>query len=166
MRDFRVFILFFVGIVCLLAPQTGRTQGGLVVQSYDGTATTPPRATAPLSLPSPSPSPSSVPGVSQKEQAFLNSYAPPTHTDKPLQSQEEEAEYRGYNGRNLIQAYLSCKYETFRAAPPGDRSKGVWEKMRIRMYVMDVCMNREGFFRKGRMMPMDLQMITGADIML
>jgi hypothetical protein len=29
---------------------------------------------------------------------------------------------------------------------------------------MDVCMNREGFFRKGRMPIMDPSMITSADI--
>ncbi len=75
----------------------------------------------------------------------------------------EEPEYRGYNGRTLKQAFLSCKYEAIRAATPGDPSRGILEKMRIRMYVMDTCMNREGFFRTKTMPFLDSSMISSGD---
>ncbi|MFZ4403661.1 MAG: hypothetical protein ACOYOK_06110 [Pseudobdellovibrionaceae bacterium] len=74
-------------------------------------------------------------------------------------------EYRGYNGRTLEQAYYRCKYEAFRAAPPGERSKAFFEKMRIRMYVMDSCMNSEGFFRtRSTFGGFDKDLITFADV--
>jgi hypothetical protein len=74
-----------------------------------------------------------------------------TTRDTQTQATTNPEEYRGYNGRTLIQAYYACRADTFRAATPGDSSKGILEKIRIRMYVMDTCMNREGFFRNNKL---------------
>jgi hypothetical protein len=94
-------------------------------------------------------------------QAYQSELIDYTFDDSLVQGAEE---YRGYNGRTLEQAYLRCKYEANRGAPAGDRGKGILEKMRIRMYIMDTCMNSEGFFRHKSRFGLDLSMITSADI--
>lgn len=82
----------------------------------------------------------------------------------PKASRKAAPEYRGYNGRTVKQAYFGCKYESYRAAAPGARSQKIMEKMRIRMYVMDACMNKEGFFRKQNQRKIfDVSHLTAAD---
>jgi hypothetical protein len=87
------------------------------------------------------------------------------YQDKPRQGASAVEEYRGYNGRTLEQAFYRCKYESFRAAPPGEQAKGLTERFRIRMSVMDVCMNSEGFFRnKTSFGGLDTNLMTVRDI--
>ena len=82
--------------------------------------------------------------------------------DKPAQG---AAEYRGYNGRTLEQAYYKCKYDAWRTAPPGDRGKGMFEKIRMRAFSMESCMNSEGFFRNGPSPRFDTEFLTSTDVM-
>ena len=87
------------------------------------------------------------------------------YQDAPRQGDLSAEEYRGYNGRTIEQAFYRCKYESFRAAPPGEKSKGLTERFRIRMSVMDVCMNSEGFFRtKNSFGGLDTNLMTVRDI--
>ncbi len=73
-------------------------------------------------------------------------------------------EYRGFNGRTAEQAFFSCKYDSYRAAAPGAKNMKLMEKMRVRMYVLDSCMNKEGFFRKqGSLRIPSLSSLTAAD---
>jgi hypothetical protein len=76
-----------------------------------------------------------------------------------------KSEYRGYNGRTLEQAYYKCKYDAWRTAPPGERSKGLFEKVRMRAFSMEGCMSSEGFFRQTRSARFDTEFLTGTDIM-
>ena len=85
------------------------------------------------------------------------------YQDKPLAKSQE---YRGYNGRNLEQSFYRCKFESFRTAPPGDQNRGILEKMRIRMYIMDTCMNSEGFFRQKKSFGLDFDYLTSADFIV
>jgi hypothetical protein len=86
----------------------------------------------------------------------------PTFKDKPAQG---AAEYRGYNGRTLEQAYYKCKYDAWRTAPPGDRGKGMFEKVRMRAFSMEGCMNSEGFFRNAPSSRFDTEFLTSIDVM-
>ena len=109
-------------------------------------------------------------GVARQQQAVPPAYtnqqaAAYGYQDAPRQGAPAEEDYRGYNGRTLEQAFYRCKYESFRAAPPGERSKGLTERFRIRMSVMDVCMNSEGFFRtKNSFGGLDTNLMTVRDI--
>jgi hypothetical protein len=85
----------------------------------------------------------------------------PSFNDKPAQG---AAEYRGYNGRTLEQAYYKCKYDAWRTAPPGDRGKGMFEKIRMRAFSMESCMNSEGFFRNGPSPRFDTEFLTSTDV--
>jgi hypothetical protein len=156
--------LLVAAVVLLLAVVQGDAlaQNSLVIQSYDGHSV--PQA-APVTPPPPrvvaTPANPATRGGSPN--TLIDYYQ--GYKDKPTQGgPSEEEEYRGYNGKTLVQAYLGCKYEAYRAATPGDRGKGVMEKMRIRIYVMDACMNREGFFRNRALPMMDLSLVTSADI--
>lgn len=99
-------------------------------------------------------------GEYQKQRQAVSS---PVYQDKPLAKTQE---YRGYNGRNLEQSFYRCKFESFRTAPPGDQNRGILEKMRIRMYIMDTCMNSEGFFRQQKSFGLDLDYLTSADFIV
>ena len=85
------------------------------------------------------------------------------YKDKLLATSQE---YRGYNGRTLEQSFYRCKFESYRSAPPGDMNRGIFEKMRIRMYIMDTCMNSEGFFRTQRSYGLDFDYLTSADFIV
>ncbi len=110
-------------------------------------------------------------GAARQQQAAPPAYpleqqmALSAYQDNPRQGAPAEEEYRGYNGRTLEQAFYRCKYESFRAAPPGAQSTGLTERFRIRISVMDVCMNSEGFFRtKNSFGGLDTNLMTVRDI--
>jgi hypothetical protein len=121
---------------------------GLSVQSFDGAGKGSQASSATLG------------GDYQKQQQAA---AAPSYQDKPLARAQE---YRGYNGRNLEQSFYRCKFESFRTAPPGDQNRGILEKMRIRMYIMDTCMNSEGFFRQQKSFGLDFNYLTSADFIV
>ena len=125
---------------------------GLSVQSFDGTAKGSQASSATLG------------GDYQKQrQAAAGSTSGSSYQDKPLATSQE---YRGYNGRNLEQSFYRCKFESFRTAPPGDQNRGILEKMRIRMYIMDTCMNSEGFFRQKNSFGLDFNYLPSADFIV
>jgi hypothetical protein len=123
----------------------------LSVQSFENTQ-----------KPSKSPAaPATLGGDYQKKQRAAAQR--PAYQDQALAAPQE---YRGYNGRNLEQSFYRCKFESFRTAPPGDQNRGVLEKMRIRMYIMDTCMNSEGFFRQKNSFGLDFNYVTSADFII
>jgi hypothetical protein len=103
----------------------------------------------------------SDPGNARQVPSRLDeSAAPGIFRDRPAQG---AAEYRGYNGRTLEQAYYKCKYDAWRTAPPGDRGRGMFEKVRMRAFSMESCMNSEGFFRNGPSPRFDTEFMTSTD---
>jgi hypothetical protein len=148
MKSRRLFmkILAFFVISCFFSSLAWAQ--GLSVQSFDGTAKGSQASSATLG------------GDYQKQQQAT---AAPSYQDTPLATSQE---YRGYNGRNLEQSFYRCKFESFRTAPPGDQNRGILEKMRIRMYIMDTCMNSEGFFRQKNSFGLDFNYLTSADFIV
>ena len=124
---------------------------GLFVQSFDSKGKSRQGSSATLG------------GDYQKQRQATAERSSPAYQDKPLATSQE---YRGYNGRNLEQSFYRCKFESFRTAPPGDQNRGVLEKMRIRMYIMDTCMNSEGFFRQKKSFGLDFDYLTSADFIV
>jgi hypothetical protein len=137
-------LAFFVVSCCFSSLALAQ---GLSVQSFDGAGKASQASAATLG------------GDYHKQQAA----AAPSYQDTPLARAQE---YRGYNGRNLEQSFYRCKFESFRTAPPGDQNRGILEKMRIRMYVMDSCMNSEGFFRQKKSFGLDFDYLTSADFIV
>lgn len=146
----RCFILFIV----FSALSAVANAGGLAVQSFEDNGKAPKNQT---SVPT-------LGGEYQKQQSAAEAAAQrPAYKDQALAATQE---YRGYNGRNLEQSFYRCKFESFRSAPPGDLGRGVLEKMRIRMYIMDTCMNSEGFFRQKQSFGLDFDYLTSADFII
>ncbi len=127
---------------------------GLSVQSFDGAA---------KGVRGPAPSATLGGDYQKQRQAAAGATSGSSYQDKPLATSQE---YRGYNGRNLEQSFYRCKFESFRTAPPGDQNRGILEKMRIRMYIMDTCMNSEGFFRQKNSFGLDFNYLTSADFIV
>ena len=127
---------------------------GLSVQSFDGAA---------KGARGPAPSATLGGDYQKQRQAAAGATSGSSYQDKPLATSQE---YRGYNGRNLEQSFYRCKFESFRTAPPGDQNRGILEKMRIRMYIMDTCMNSEGFFRQKNSFGLDFNYLTSADFIV
>jgi len=127
---------------------------GLSVQSFDSAA---------KGARGPAPSATLGGDYQKQRQAAAGSTSGSSYQDKPLATSQE---YRGYNGRNLEQSFYRCKFESFRTAPPGDQNRGILEKMRIRMYIMDTCMNSEGFFRQKNSFGLDFNYLTSADFIV
>jgi hypothetical protein len=136
---------FFIMLCVLSSVAWGQ---GLTVQSFDGHGKAPQRPTPTTTLG----------GEYHKQKSTAAPYQ-----DQPLASAQE---YRGYNGRTLEQSFYRCKFESFRTAPPGDQNRGILEKMRIRMYIMDTCMNSEGFFRQQKSFGLDFNVLTSADFII
>jgi hypothetical protein len=153
MKSRRLFmkILAFFVVSCFFSSLAWAQ--GLSVQSFDGTA----KGAAQGQVSS-----ATLGGDYQKQRQAGATSAPP-YQDKPLATSQE---YRGYNGRNLEQSFYRCKFESFRTAPPGDQNRGILEKMRIRMYIMDTCMNSEGFFRQKNSFGLDFNYLTSADFIV
>ena len=150
-------VIFLLSI--LIDASSAVFAGELSVQSYDNNG----GATTTQVMPVLGGRPAQQPVYPQNQQS--SSAVAYGYQDKPRQGASAVEEYRGYNGRTLEQAFYRCKYESFRAAPPGEQSKGLTERFRIRMSVMDVCMNSEGFFRnKTSFGGLDTNLMTIRDI--
>jgi hypothetical protein len=150
--------LFIITVLGIFAASQGGYAQNLGVQSFDNNTST--TQIMPVLGGGVARQQQAIPPASTNQQAAAYGYQ-----DAPRQGAPLEEDYRGYNGRTLEQAFYRCKYESFRAAPPGEKSKGLTERFRIRMSVMDVCMNSEGFFRtKTSFGGLDTNLMTVRDI--
>lgn len=98
--------------------------------------------------------------------SLQNSYAPaPDLKERNLQANPgaQPSQYLGYNNRNIESTYFICRYEAVRTEPPGNPGRDPIRKIQIRQSVFEICMNREGFFRKGRAPFLDLSMASFND---
>ncbi|MFN7755612.1 MAG: hypothetical protein ACK5O9_07240 [Holosporales bacterium] len=107
-----------------------------------------------------------TPGQQQQQQQQQQSPPQRVIRQQPLQASATPSpsnEYRGYNNRNMESAYFTCRYEAVRAMAPGETGRDPIRKVYIRQSVMEACMNREGFFRKGRAPLVDLSLMSFND---
>ncbi|MCA3269264.1 MAG: hypothetical protein LW855_02760 [Alphaproteobacteria bacterium] len=98
--------------------------------------------------------------------SLQSSYAAtPDLVERNLQANPgaQPSQYLGYNNRNIESTYFICRYEAVRTEPPGNPGRDPIRKIQIRQSVFEICMNREGFFRKGRAPMLDLSMASFND---
>jgi hypothetical protein len=158
MLKIKKYSLFIFAVLGMLTASQGGHAQNLRVQSYNNNASS--TQVMPVLGGGAARQQQAIPAYPPNQQAAAAGYQ-----DKPHQGTAEEEEYRGYNGRTIEQAFYRCKYESFRAAPPGAKATGLTERFRIRMSVMDVCMNSEGFFRtKNSFGGLDTNLMTVRDI--